>query len=58
MANLTLSFYFIISALLRPLHTGGFAPGVCSGVILYVSVHRREHFQVCSICPGILHPNI
>ena len=37
---------------------GGFAPGACSRVILHVSVHTREHFQVCSICPGILHPNI
>ena len=31
--------------------------GFCSWVILHVSVHTREHFQVCSICPGILLPN-
>ena len=43
---------------LRPIHTRGFAPGACSRLILHVSVHTREHFQVRSICPGSLLPNI
>ena len=37
---------------LRPIHTRGFAPGECSRLILHVSVHTRERFQVRSICPG------
>ena len=31
---------------LRPIHKGGFAPGACSRLILHVSVHTRERFQV------------
>ena len=40
------------------LHTRGFAPGACSSLILHVSVHTRERFQVRSICPGSFLPNI
>ena len=43
---------------LRPIHTRDFAPGACSRLILHVSVHTRERFQVRSICPGSLLPNI
>ena len=43
---------------LRPIHTRGFAPGACFRLILHVSVHTRERFQVRSICPGSLLPNI
>ena len=43
---------------LRPIHKRGFAPGPCSRLILHVSVHTRERFQVRSICPGSLLPNI
>ena len=43
---------------LRPIHKRGFAPGPCSRLILHVSVHTRERFQVCSTCPGSLLPNI
>ena len=43
---------------LRPMHIRGFAPGACSRLILHVSVHTRERFQVRSICPGSLLPNI
>ena len=31
---------------LGPIHTRGFAPGACSRLILHVSVHTRERFQV------------
>ena len=39
---------------LRPIHTRGFAPGACSSLILHVSVHTRERFQVrsISVAPG------
>ena len=43
--------------ILRPIHKG-FAPGACSRLILHGSEHKRERFQVRSICPGILLPNI
>ena len=43
---------------LRPIHTTGFAPGACSRLILHGPVQTRERFQVRSICPGILLPNI
>ena len=36
----------------------GFCSGPCSRLILHVSVHTRERFQVRSICPGSLLPNI
>ena len=40
------------------LYTRGFAPGACSSLILHVSVHTRERFQVRSISPGSFLPNI
>ena len=43
---------------LRPIHTRGFAPRASSSLILHVSVHTKERFQVHSICPGSLLPNI
>ena len=43
---------------LRPIHTRGFAPGACARLILHVSVHTRERFQVRSICPGSLLPRM
>ena len=43
---------------LKAAHKRGFAPGACSRLILHVSVHMRERFQVRSICPGSLLPNI
>ena len=43
---------------LRPIHTRGFAPRASSSLIFHMSVHTREHFQVRSICPGSLLPNI
>ena len=44
--------------IVRPIHTRGFAPGACPRFILHVSVHTRERFQVRSIFPGSLLPNI
>ena len=43
---------------LRPIHTRVFAPEACSRLILHVSEHKRERFQVRSIYPGVLLPNI
>jgi len=50
--------FFLHLMALRPIHMTGFAPGACSRLILHMSVHTREHFHVCSICPGSLLPNI
>ena len=43
---------------LKAAHVRGFAPGACSRLILHVSVHTRERFQVRSICPGSFLTNI
>ena len=48
----SLVWWFCPMRLFRPMHTKGFAPGACSRLILHVSVHTRERFQVRSICPG------
>ena len=39
-------------------HSADFAPGACSRLILHVSVHTKERFQVRSICSRRLLPNI
>ena len=56
--HLPVSDLDLIWRFLRSIHTRGFAPGACSRLILHVSVHTRERFQVRSICPGSLPPNI
>ena len=48
----------ICDGVLRLIHTRGFAPRACSRLILHMSVDTRESFQVRSICPGSLLPNI
>ena len=58
--NPLISWEYVTTFPLRPIHTRGFAPGACSRLILHVSVHTctRKRFQVRSICAGSLLQNI
>ena len=55
--NILLLFFPTFNGL-KAAHTRVFAPGACSRLILHVSVHMRERFEVCLICRGSLLPNI
>ena len=54
-----MAFFARFTVPLRPIHTPRILlPEHAPGSFLHVSVHTKERFQVRSICPGSLLPNI